>query len=42
MKKQVEILARETVFDGFLRIDRYRLRHGLYAGGWAAHFVLAR
>ena len=42
MKKQVEILARETVFDGFLRVDRYRLRHGLYAGGWSRELVRER
>jgi ADP-ribose pyrophosphatase len=31
-----EIVAREVVYDGFFRIDRYRLRHRLYAGGWSA------
>ena len=30
---QVEILERETCFQGFFRLDRYRLRHGLFAGG---------
>ena len=32
----VEILKRETVHQGFSRLDRYRLRHRLYAGGWSA------
>jgi ADP-ribose pyrophosphatase len=30
----LEILGRETVYQGFFRIDRFRLRHRLYAGGW--------
>ncbi len=30
----LEILSRETVYKGFFRIDRFRLRHRLYAGGW--------
>ena len=32
----VEILKRETIHQGFSRLDRYRLRHRLYAGGWSA------
>jgi ADP-ribose pyrophosphatase len=32
----VEILGRETVHQGFFRLDRYRLRHRRYAGGWSA------
>jgi ADP-ribose pyrophosphatase len=31
----VQILARELVYRGFFRIERYRLRHRLYAGGWS-------
>jgi len=31
----VEILKRETIHQGFSRLDRYRLRHRLYAGGWS-------
>lgn len=31
----LEILGRETAYRGFFRIDRYRLRHRLYAGGWS-------
>jgi ADP-ribose pyrophosphatase len=30
----VEILEHETAFQGYFRIDRYRLRHRLFAGGW--------
>jgi ADP-ribose pyrophosphatase len=42
MTKRLEILARDTVFDGFLRVDRYRLRHSLYAGGTSRELVRER
>ncbi|MGI9332334.1 MAG: NUDIX domain-containing protein [Gammaproteobacteria bacterium] len=29
----VELIARETVFQGYFRIDEYRLRHRLHEGG---------
>jgi ADP-ribose pyrophosphatase len=32
----VEILAKDTVFKGYFQIDRYRLRHRTFAGGWTA------
>ena len=31
----VKITQHETIFQGFARLDRYRLRHRLYAGGWS-------
>jgi ADP-ribose pyrophosphatase len=31
----VQIIKRETVYQGFSRLDRYRLRHRLYGGGWS-------
>ena len=31
----VEIVARETRYQGYFRIDRYRLRHRLHGGGWS-------
>lgn len=31
----VELEHRETLLDSFLRIDRLRLRHQLFAGGWS-------
>jgi ADP-ribose pyrophosphatase len=34
-RKDVEILAKDTVYDGYFRIDRYRLRHRRFAGGWS-------
>ena len=30
----VEVTARDTVYKGHFRIDRWRLRHRLFAGGW--------
>jgi ADP-ribose pyrophosphatase len=42
MNKNIELLARDTVFDGFLRVDRYRLRHTLFAGGWSRDLVRER
>ncbi|MFC3911892.1 ADP-ribose diphosphatase [Pseudaeromonas sharmana] len=32
----VEILQQETCFKGFFRMNRYTLRHRLFAGGWSA------
>ena len=32
----VEILAQETCFKGFFCMNRYTLRHRLFAGGWSA------
>ncbi|MGH7091707.1 MAG: NUDIX domain-containing protein [Stellaceae bacterium] len=31
----IAILGKETVHQGFFRVDRYRLRHRLYRGGWS-------
>ena len=31
----VEIIERAPVFQGYFRVDRYRLRHRLHAGGWS-------
>jgi len=33
-RDDVEILDTETVWKGFFRMDRLRLRHRLFAGGW--------
>lgn len=35
----VEIAERPTVFQGYFRIDRYHLRHKLFAGGMSATFT---
>lgn len=34
-RDHVEILSRETAFQGYFRVDRYRLRHRLHSGGWS-------
>lgn len=33
--RDVDVLAQETVFQGYFRVDRYRLRHRLFGGGWS-------
>jgi ADP-ribose pyrophosphatase len=33
--RAVEILRREVAYQGFFRVERYRLRHGLHSGGWS-------
>lgn len=35
----VEVLAKDTVFKGFFQVDRYRLRHRTFAGGWTAEMT---
>lgn len=35
----VEILGQERAFQGFSKVDVYRLRHKLYAGGWTKELV---
>jgi ADP-ribose pyrophosphatase len=35
----IEILDRKTAYQGFFRIDRYRLRHRLYSGGWSGELT---
>ena len=32
---KIEVDQRETLFDSFLRVDRLKLRHSLFAGGWS-------
>lgn len=34
-QEDVEILAQRTVFQGFFRINEYKMRHRLFAGGWS-------
>lgn len=35
MKYALQVIAKESCFDGFLKLARYRLRHSLFAGGWS-------
>ncbi|RMG33048.1 MAG: NUDIX domain-containing protein [Gammaproteobacteria bacterium] len=34
MNYRYELLRRERICEGFLKLDRYRLRHGSFRGGW--------
>lgn len=33
--KRFEVLAKETVYNGFFRLESYTLRHTLFRGGWS-------
>ncbi|QKT04690.1 ADP-ribose diphosphatase [Ectothiorhodospiraceae bacterium 2226] len=33
-ERRVEILDKTVCYDGFFRLERYRLRHSLFGGGW--------
>ena len=35
MKKQFEIISRESVYEGFFSMEKIRLKHTLYEGGWS-------
>lgn len=35
MDKKFEILGKQEVYHGFFRLEKYRLKHGLFAGGWS-------
>ncbi len=39
MRYEFEILESETVYRGFFRLQRVRLRHSLFAGGWSPPLV---
>src|SRR3990172_851438 len=34
-ENDVEIIEKRTAYQGYFRIDSYRLRHRLHAGGWS-------
>jgi ADP-ribose pyrophosphatase len=34
-QQDLDILEQQTVFQGYFRVDRYKLRHRLFAGGWS-------
>ncbi len=38
-EEALQILDRDVAYQGFFRIDRYRLRHRLFAGGWSAELT---
>ncbi len=35
MKKSYKILDKQIVYDGFFRMEKYRLQHTLFEGGWS-------
>ncbi|WP_290647691.1 NUDIX domain-containing protein [Aquisalimonas sp.] len=39
MAKQLEILNCTVAYNGFFRLERYQLRHGLFAGGMSQELV---
>lgn len=39
MDKQLEILSKETIYQGFFRVEKYRLKHTLFGGGWSAEIT---
>ena len=38
-RADIQIIEQKTVFQGYFRIDRYRLRHKLFAGGWSGEVM---
>jgi len=42
MSRDYEIIARETVHDGFFQVSRFTLRHALFAGGQSSTLVRER
>lgn len=39
MDKQFEILNKEIVYQGFFRVEKYRLKHTMFGGGWSAEMT---
>lgn len=39
MDKQLEILSKEILYQGFFRVEKYRLKHTLFSGGWSAEIT---
>lgn len=42
MKYEYKILEKTVSYKGFLKLNRYRLRHRLFAGGWSDEIVRER
>ena len=42
MNRTIELLHAETAFDGFFRLERIKLRHGLVAGGLSQPLIRER
>ena len=39
MKKGVEILNKDVVYNGFFRMEKQRLKHELFEGGWSGEMT---
>lgn len=39
MKYRYEIVEKSVCYEGFFRLERYRLRHELFGGGWGGDIV---
>ncbi len=37
-RNDVEVAARDVAFNGFFRIEKIRLRHRMFTGGWSGYF----
>jgi len=42
MDRKYKVLSSEQVFRGFFRMNRYRLRHSSFRGGWSGEIVRER
>lgn len=42
MEYRFEILEKAVVYHGFFRLERYRLRHELFTGGWSPVLIRER
>ena len=42
MKNKFKLIESKRVFEGFLKINRYRLKHDLYQGGSSRELVRER
>jgi ADP-ribose pyrophosphatase len=38
----IDVLGRETLYEGFIKLTRYRLRHRLHEGGWSGELIRER
>ena len=38
-RTDVDIVETSVVYDGYFRMDKYRLKHKLFAGGWSKEFT---
>ncbi|MDO9270668.1 MAG: NUDIX domain-containing protein [Methylobacter sp.] len=39
MDKQFEVLNKEIIYQGFFRVEKYRLKHTMFGGGWSSEIT---